>query len=332
MVVDNQQQQQQNNDSNNNKSPSEKATQAYKLFDEGKKPVDVAIQLCLSEKEATRYYTEYWRLMHLYNLHSIYKELNGDLFPILRLYRLLKREGITTDKIEWFVHTVNTGMYKIPEIQKQYAKVKDELEAIGYKKAIAKYQLDDMNNQITYLNKISFNKRNEIAYLQIGAQELKSSSFSFVNLSISPSFSAMILLASSNSGEMVLIDSCWSSSLWKLLDSSSFWLTESPSARLVLAPFSLCVQLVAMRSCSSYSPIQPYLLPAFIYAPYIFEYMNPYGGFGGCNTQVYVIHDLITERRERIVKMFCDRIFVYGVDTIAAEDVQNMINSTCKII
>jgi hypothetical protein len=40
--VDNQQQQQQqNNDSNNNKKPAnEKATQAYKLFDEGKKPVE----------------------------------------------------------------------------------------------------------------------------------------------------------------------------------------------------------------------------------------------------------------------------------------------------
>lgn len=47
------------------------------------------------------------------------------------------------------------------------------------------------------------------------------------------------------------------------------------------------------------------------------------GGFGGCNTQVYVIHDLITERRERIVKMFCDQVFVYGVDTIAAEDTKS---------
>ena len=41
------------------------------------------------------------------------------------------------------------------------------------KKTMAKYQLDDMNNQISYLNKISFNKRNEIAYLQIGVQELE---------------------------------------------------------------------------------------------------------------------------------------------------------------
>ena len=135
--------------------------------------MEVAVQLSLSEKEATRYYKEYWRLTHLYNLHSIYKELKGDLSSILKLYRLLKRQGITTDKIEWFVHTVNTGMYKIPEIQKQYAKVKDELEAIDYKKAMAKHQLDDMNNRISYLNRISYRKRNEIASLQIGAQELE---------------------------------------------------------------------------------------------------------------------------------------------------------------
>ena len=33
-----------NNETNNNKSPSQKATQAYELYDKGKKPVEVAIQ------------------------------------------------------------------------------------------------------------------------------------------------------------------------------------------------------------------------------------------------------------------------------------------------
>jgi hypothetical protein len=162
------------NKDNSNKSPNQKSTQAYKLFSEGKKPVEVGIQLGLSEKEATRYYTEYWRLIHLYKLHSIYKELKGDLSPILKLYRLLKREEIRTKDLEWFVHTVNTGIYKIPDIQKQHVRVKEELEAIDYKRTVAKYQLDDMNNQISYLNRISYNKRNELAYLKIGVQELES--------------------------------------------------------------------------------------------------------------------------------------------------------------
>jgi hypothetical protein len=68
---------------------------------------------------------------------------------------------------------IETGAITIPEIQKQYAKIQNDLELIDYKKAMAKYQLDNMNNHITYLNKIGLNKRNEIAYLQSGAQELE---------------------------------------------------------------------------------------------------------------------------------------------------------------
>jgi transposase len=159
-----------NNKSSNN---NEKATEAYRLFSEGKKPVQVAIQLGLSERQATRYYTEYWRLKRLYKLHSIYKELKGNLSPILKLYRLLRRQGIITDNIDWFVHNVNIGIYKIPDIQKQYAKIKDEPEDIDYKRTMAKYELQNITNQIAILNRDIYKKRNEIAYLKIGAQELE---------------------------------------------------------------------------------------------------------------------------------------------------------------
>jgi hypothetical protein len=40
-------------------------------------------------------------------------------------------------------------------------------------KNTAKYELQNINNQIAILNRISFNKRNEIAYLKIGVQELE---------------------------------------------------------------------------------------------------------------------------------------------------------------
>ena len=54
IAVDNQQQQL-GNDSNNNKSPSQKATQDYELYNKGRKPVEVAIQLGLSEYKATKF-------------------------------------------------------------------------------------------------------------------------------------------------------------------------------------------------------------------------------------------------------------------------------------
>src|ERR1051326_9537907 len=65
VAMDNQQQQLGNGSSQSN----QKSTQAYKLFSEGKKPVEVAIQLNLSEKEATRYFTEYWKLKRLLDLY-----------------------------------------------------------------------------------------------------------------------------------------------------------------------------------------------------------------------------------------------------------------------
>jgi predicted nucleic acid-binding Zn-ribbon protein len=155
------------------KPPNEKATKAYKLYDERKKPVEVAIELGLSEKEATRYYKEYWRLNHLYKLYQVYIEVEHSLPSFLKLHKALKKRGLNPNNVEWFADAIETGAIKIPEIQKQYAKIKDDIEAIDYKKTMAKYQLDEMNNQITYLNKISYNKRNEIAYLKIGVQELE---------------------------------------------------------------------------------------------------------------------------------------------------------------
>jgi DNA-binding CsgD family transcriptional regulator len=162
-------------DDNNSKkthSNNEKATQAYKLFSEGKKPVEVAILLGLSERQATRYYTEYWRLKRIYKLHFIYKESNGNPSTFLRLYKLVKRLGIRIKDLEWFVGMVEIGTYKIPEIQNQYAKIKNELEAIDYKKTMAKYELQNINNQIAILNRDICSKRNDIAYLHFEVQEL----------------------------------------------------------------------------------------------------------------------------------------------------------------
>ena len=176
VAIDNQQQQLGNGKSHSN----QKSTQAYKLFSEGKKPVDVAIQLSLSEKEATKYYTEYWRLKGLYGLYHIYQESKGNLSYFLKLCTLVKRQAITADNIEWFVNMVNIGTYNIPDLQKQYAKLQDELQVIDHQKVVSKAELDNMNNQISILRRTMYqlsatcnDKRNEIAYLKNQIQVLE---------------------------------------------------------------------------------------------------------------------------------------------------------------
>jgi DNA-binding CsgD family transcriptional regulator len=144
-------------DDDNKKSHSNngKATQAYKLFGEGKTPVQVAIQLSLSEKEVTKSYMEYWRLKGIYGLYHIYQESKGNLSYFLKIYTLVKRQAITADNIEWFVNMVNIGTYNIPDLQKQYAKLQDEVQVIDHQKVVSKAELDNMNNQIYLM--ITFN-------------------------------------------------------------------------------------------------------------------------------------------------------------------------------
>src|SRR5215211_3064712 len=59
-----------NNDSTENQNQIQKKTstssQAYRLFSEGKTPLDVTIELNLRGLQATKYYREYYKLRGLY--------------------------------------------------------------------------------------------------------------------------------------------------------------------------------------------------------------------------------------------------------------------------
>ena len=75
---------------------------------------------------------------------------------------------------------VTIGTYNIPDLQKQYAKLKDELEFIDHQKVVSKAELDNMNNQISILRRTMYqlsttcnDKRNEIAYLKNQIQLLE---------------------------------------------------------------------------------------------------------------------------------------------------------------
>src|SRR5205823_8011119 len=76
------------NKDNSNKSPNQKSTQAYKLFSEGKKPVDVAIQLDISERQVTKYCREYWELTGLHELTFLYEERKHYHPSFLKLHNI----------------------------------------------------------------------------------------------------------------------------------------------------------------------------------------------------------------------------------------------------
>ena len=75
---------------------------------------------------------------------------------------------------------VDMGTYNIPELQKQYAKLQDEVQIIDHQKVVSKAQLDNTNNQVSILRRTMYqlsatciNKRNEISYLKNQIQVLE---------------------------------------------------------------------------------------------------------------------------------------------------------------
>ena len=73
------------------------ATQAYKLFSEGKNQIEVAVALNVRESEVTRFYKEYLKLNQMHHLSIVYEELKGDIIPFLKLYRSAKAAGMSVE-------------------------------------------------------------------------------------------------------------------------------------------------------------------------------------------------------------------------------------------
>src|SRR5712692_10351447 len=91
-----------------------KGTQAFKLFEKGNRPIDVAIKLDLPEDEVTKLYRDYWKLKGLYDLNELYEEIGGEIFPVVQLYIHTKKAGMGPQQV---VNALRI-MERLPSIEK----------------------------------------------------------------------------------------------------------------------------------------------------------------------------------------------------------------------
>jgi hypothetical protein len=136
----------------------EVSSKAYKLFSDGKHPVEVAITLNLREPEVTKLYREYWKLKRLYILNSIYKETNGKLDAFLKLYRLMKEKGMSIDQV---VNVVDIAIHKLPHMESLYEQVKDQVDKMQRTRQGLENDIEDRKNKISLLDKIAFSCEQE---------------------------------------------------------------------------------------------------------------------------------------------------------------------------
>jgi hypothetical protein len=127
------------------------AAQAYKLFSEGKSPLEVAIASNLGESETTKFYKEYWKLNQLYNLNTVYEELKGDIDPFLKLYKLAKRKGIGVKQVVDVLAIANDDL---PALEKRIKRLRNEISALQFRKRIDERNLYQLNNQIASTTKL----------------------------------------------------------------------------------------------------------------------------------------------------------------------------------
>ncbi len=87
---------------------SSQSSQAYRMFEEGSTPIQVAIALDLREKEVSELYREWWNLNGLYQLNQVYEELANDIWSIAELNRRRKTEGLSIQRVSIILKSITT--------------------------------------------------------------------------------------------------------------------------------------------------------------------------------------------------------------------------------
>jgi hypothetical protein len=74
-------------------------TRVFKMFEEGKSPIEVTIQLDIKSDDVAKLYRKWWELKGLELLNHLYEEAKDDLYEFHAVYRQIKDEGLPAKKV-----------------------------------------------------------------------------------------------------------------------------------------------------------------------------------------------------------------------------------------
>jgi hypothetical protein len=86
---------------------------AYKLFDEGKSPLEVTAELNLPGPQVQQFYSEYLNMRQMHKPVTIYQETQNSMEYFLKLFRLGKQKGLTPERV---MKLVQIGITVLPII------------------------------------------------------------------------------------------------------------------------------------------------------------------------------------------------------------------------
>jgi DNA-binding CsgD family transcriptional regulator len=118
---------------------------ALRLFSEGKSPLDVAIELTLSEKVVTNYYRQYLKLSQLHSLYRVYEEIGDDIIHIPKIHRKIKAAGMGVDQA---INLIKNANNDLPSLEQKYQKLIRDVNLLKSQKLAEDKALNDLQEQI----------------------------------------------------------------------------------------------------------------------------------------------------------------------------------------
>ena len=121
-----------NDDDDINLSNKSKETKALWLFENGKRPIDVAIDLDMPFSEVIELQQEYWALKELYDLAFVFLEIKNDLSSFMKLFKLLKQNRMLNEK-----HILKYLRYAeddLPSLEKRCQQLSSDVLELQFRK------------------------------------------------------------------------------------------------------------------------------------------------------------------------------------------------------
>jgi hypothetical protein len=104
-IPDNKEQASQEKGSSGQKAKGIPNVKAYKLFSEGKTPMEVSAKLNLPGPQVRQFYIEYWELRQMHQLSTLYQENKNSIGFPLRAIRLARNDGLTPEQVVCLLKT-----------------------------------------------------------------------------------------------------------------------------------------------------------------------------------------------------------------------------------
>jgi hypothetical protein len=155
-------------DASKSTSQISKETQALKLFKEGWKPLDIAIELDLEPDSVFQLHKKFYQLIGLDAFNQAYEHVNGNIASFLHLFDLMNGLGMNPEQV---AQQAGYGI-NLPYLGSIHSALRNEIRAMECYRHNLHLQLNAMTNQIEdykssieYYSNESEKKRIEISLL-----------------------------------------------------------------------------------------------------------------------------------------------------------------------